>query len=381
MFKKISYSTESIGMNRFRRMTLVLTMAFSMLGLLLAFQNCGNINLQKGETALASKTCADLSSSRPENIYDDTSTDPSKVTFHVMEVDTNQNLFRSSRTFDWYLDGVFRASANNLTEDLSSWNICQGKLIEAKLNACGETITWKKTYVRSGSGCVSTTTTTTVSTTSTVTSTTVPLAEPAWNPRLPADNLVLGRNCTGDVCVGVKMADFHATDIPWTNDFKKSFFVDFDPQLGNEVYTMQIKIRADQSTSGIQFVDALPRFEWVEIGGLMVTFKHITISKTPRDFSSSAQTLQGYDASNPARNSWTGAMKFAVNDSRPSVAGKPFVRLTTGTWYINLKNEEAYTKVDHLRSPENPEGYLCGWSDVYLSAWKCGTRIATNGSW
>ena len=70
-----------------------------------------------------------------------------------------------------------------------------------------------------------------------------------------------------------------------------------------------------------------------------------------------------------------------LNSSRPAVAGKPFVRLTTGTWYIKLKNVGSYTKAEHLVSQENPEGYICGWSSVYLAAWKCGTRIATSGPW
>lgn len=354
-----------------------------MTALVVAFQNCGNINLQKGDTEAASNTCADLASSHPENIYEDSSTDPNSITFQVMEVDNNQSLFRSSREFDWYLEGQHRSSGNSLTEKLSLWNICEGKLIEAKLNVCGETLVWKKNYVRAGAGCVSTTTTTTSTTlpTSPSTTTTVPFREPAWNPRLPDDNMVLGKNCTGEVCSGVKMADYHATDIAWNSDFKKPWFVDFDPQLGDEVYTIQIKITADQSTAGISNIEGLPRIEWVEIGGLMVTFKHITISKTPRDFSDSAQVLQRYDPNNMAMNSWLGSMKFAVNDSRPVVPGKRFVRLTTGTWYINLKNVGAYTKIEHLISSENPEGYLCGWSDVYLAAWKCGTRIATNGSW
>jgi len=97
------------------------------------------------------------------------------------------------------------------------------------------------------------------------------------------------------------------------------------PQYGDNIYTIQLTIGANQSTAGRSTLASIGISEGPSA---ILSYKHATISRNPCDFNTATSQILIYD-------DLAATTLIAINDPR---AGAGFVRLTTGTWYINVKN-------------------------------------------
>lgn len=95
--------------------------------------------------------------------------------------------------------------------------------------------------------------------------------------------------------------------------------------IGADVYTVKLTIGDSQNTSGSS---TLPGISIYESPAANIAFKQATISKNPCDFTSTAQPILYWEQA--------GTRLVALND--PNRVGSGILRLTTGTWYINVKN-------------------------------------------
>ena len=115
----------------------------------------------------------------------------------------------------------------------------------------------------------------------------------------------------------------------------KSNVTDIRPQIGDNTYVIEFKVDANQSSAGLAQAN-LNKLLFAEAPGSPSTIKHIRISKNPCDFSSSALLI-----ANDGSDGWR---QIAVND--PNRSGSGFVHVTTGTWYINVKNINCADRCD-----------------------------------
>lgn len=97
------------------------------------------------------------------------------------------------------------------------------------------------------------------------------------------------------------------------------------PMIGADTYTIKLTISDSQNTTGAA---VLPSFGIIESPSANIAFKHATISKNPCDFTGTAQTIMYWEQ--------TGGRLVTLND--PNRVGSGFARLTTGVWYVNIKN-------------------------------------------
>lgn len=110
-------------------------------------------------------------------------------------------------------------------------------------------------------------------------------------------------------------------DYVWTG---AKIATDITPLEPNRIYTIKLKIDADMSTQGLV---GLSTIMTGEAPSNQQSDKDITISQSPCDFTSSAQRILYGSAS--------GNVLVAINDNRAKTGN--MVKLTTGTWYINVK--------------------------------------------
>lgn len=97
------------------------------------------------------------------------------------------------------------------------------------------------------------------------------------------------------------------------------------PMIGADTYTIKLTISDTQNTTGASF---LPSIGIIESPSANIAFKHATISKNPCDFTGTAQTIMYWEQ--------TGGRLVTLND--PNRVGSGYARLSTGTWYVNIKN-------------------------------------------
>ena len=311
---------------------------FGFLLLVLYFQNCGNIHLT-GNTSNSSSTaeCSDLAASRPENIYEDTSNDPSTVTFQMNERDNSQALYRSQRIFDWYIDGILQSSGSSLSAPLTNFKFCESKLIESKLTVCGNLMAWKKSYIKADSTCVQPVPT--------------PTPTPAPAPA-PTPTPISGTACTPDI---LKMYDY-------INSISDSFariimpnrtlsaaevglyiksFRNMRMPIGHSNYKLVIEVLPGETTS-VTSIKPNILFGPEDISTGLINFS-VSLSKNCADFSSSSQILTA-SASN--------AQFKTVDDA--TVLPRSLVFTEPGIWYLNIAADCA----------ENAMGW-CQWSLFY----------------
>lgn len=103
--------------------------------------------------------------------------------------------------------------------------------------------------------------------------------------------------------------------------------VDLGPQYGDNIYTIRFDIASTQSTVG-RALYTLPQLTYAEAPGYPSTLKEVRISQNPCDFTSTSQLIGA-----GAPDGW---LYVAMND--PSRIGFGFARVTTGTWYISIRN-------------------------------------------
>ena len=100
------------------------------------------------------------------------------------------------------------------------------------------------------------------------------------------------------------------------------------PQYGDNIYVIRFTIAPTQSTAG-RSLSTLPTVIFAEAPGSPASIKDIRISQNPCDFTGSAQVI-GTDGPD-------GWRYVSIND--PSRTGFGFAKLTTGTWYLNVRNQ------------------------------------------
>lgn len=100
------------------------------------------------------------------------------------------------------------------------------------------------------------------------------------------------------------------------------------PQYGDNIYSIRFNIAPTQSTVG-RTLSTLPTIIFAEAPGSPASIKDIRISQNPCDFTGTAQII-GIDGPD-------GWRYVSIND--PSRTGFGFAKLTTGTWYINVRNQ------------------------------------------
>lgn len=179
--------------SKFRKGLFALAVIFAVV----AFQNCGVVSISKMSPAeVSSKACDDFAASKPEHIYEDASNQANLALFKMNELTSNGSLITSQRIFDWAVDGNPRGSSRDLTLNLDSLNDCQVYEVTATIQACNELLTWKKSYMKAGASCPTTTT---------VTTTTV-----------PSPSTTDARGCTDDNSVPIVREINFATTPGWT---------------------------------------------------------------------------------------------------------------------------------------------------------------------
>ncbi len=106
-------------------------------------------------------------------------------------------------------------------------------------------------------------------------------------------------------------------------------YTDIYPQYGDSIYTIKFTISATQSTAG-RSLSTLPRVVFFESPGSPQANKTVYISRNPCDFSTSEAQPIGI-------NSPDGWRYISLND--PSRVGFSAAPLSTGEWYINVRNQ------------------------------------------
>lgn len=114
----------------------------------------------------------------------------------------------------------------------------------------------------------------------------------------------------------------------WFNSAAHNY-TDIYPQYGDNIYTIKLTVAATQSTVG-RSLTTLPRLTFFESPSSVQSNKTVYISPNPCDFSSAA--AQPIGISSP-----DGWRYLSIND--PNRIGFSFAPLSTGVWYINVKNE------------------------------------------
>ncbi len=102
---------------------------------------------------------------------------------------------------------------------------------------------------------------------------------------------------------------------------------DIRPQYGDNIYTIKFTIASTQSTVG-RALSTLPKIIFAEAPGSPAAIKDIRVSQNPCDFTGTAQVI-GTDGPD-------GWRYISIND--PSRVGFGFASITTGVWYINVRN-------------------------------------------
>lgn len=126
---------------------------------LVGFQNCGVVTLSRPDAVqVDNKACNEFLDSRPEAIYEDASLNSDEAVFKMNEVNSSGQLVSSQRLFDWAIDGDFQQRARDLKVVLDSLEECRSYEITASLNSCDKTYVWKKSYLKAGATCQTTTT-------------------------------------------------------------------------------------------------------------------------------------------------------------------------------------------------------------------------------
>lgn len=313
----------------FKKKIIFNTLGFiSVVALVSFFQNCGNVNLNgvevQNSTAL---TCPEFSNSKPENIYEDASLDSLKVIFKVNELNTEKNLFSSQRVFDWYVGGALVYSGNSLERKLDDFQFCKSQEIEAKLTACGEVLTWKKSYMKAYSTCL-------------------PTPNPVPTPIAP--------KCAS---VGTVNKEFNAFDyVPFstgdapTGAVGHGYYNLLFPEYGNnDVLIFKMIVNSNFSTMGKTF---LPGFIGAGSPVSQISQRDVTLSECPGDFSSSAQML--------VHNNADFAFQFTTEPNRVNVG----IGLISANkvYYINIKNTSCFNPATGISRTCHLDGQYRNWN-------------------
>ncbi len=328
---------------------IVAFIGFGLFAVALLWQNCGDINLSKGNVdASASLVCPDFANSKPENIYEDASLDPLKVLFKVNELDLSNQLISSQRTFQWYINDSLISSGPSLEKNLSDFSFCQSQNIQAKLVACGNTYVWKKSYLKSNSTCMPTPTPT-----PTPSPTPTPTPPPGATVSCPASaspNIIFNTGTTNYFAfsTGISSTRSITGDDPVIvspdSGYKNRIYDDYG--RGN-VVIFKIIVDSNFSTVGKVY---LPGIVGANSPVSQISVRAITISECPNDFSSRAVLIS--DSSSDF------VISFTTESSRAGI-GKVLVQ-PNKVYYLNIKNVTC-----PLANPQNPYSGICDLDGQY----------------
>lgn len=105
-------------------------------------------------------------------------------------------------------------------------------------------------------------------------------------------------------------------------------YIDSSGQYGTTPVSVTMDIDANTTTTGTAF---LPQIWWYETPGYPQSRKHVTLSKSPCNF-----TTPEFVLASEAAYKQGGWVNVLINDTRPGLTA----RMSTGRWYINVRNIE-----------------------------------------